>query len=229
MSEKLHEGHRSRLRKKYEELGISKLEPHERLEMLLYFVFPRIDTNEISHRLINKFHSVDGVFSATVDELKTVEGIAEKSAFHIHYLGEFFSYINNNSKVDFVLSTVAEAADYCRKNLLINSCKEQIFALLLDKRKNLLSTYDLSDDLRNSVDIDIKNLMKKVMNSNCENVIIVHNHCDSTLLPSTNDLFFTRNIYHSLKSIRVELIDHIIINETDEYSIRNSRQLSDIW
>lgn len=229
MSENLHSGHRTRLRKKYEEFGISKLEPHERLELLLYFVFPRIDTNELAHRLINKFRSVDGVFSATVDELKTVEGIAEKSAFHIHYLGDFFKCINNDSKPDFVLSTVAETADFCRSNLLTNPTNEHIFALLLDKRKNLLSTYDLSDDLRNSVDIDIKNLLKKVMNTNCASVNIVHNHCDSTLLPSTNDLFFTRNIFHSLKSIHVELIDHIIINEADEYSIRNSKQLSDIW
>ena len=59
MSEKHnHDGHRDRMRKKYMEYGAEIFEPHEMLEMLLYYAIPRKDTNKTAHELINTFGSV---------------------------------------------------------------------------------------------------------------------------------------------------------------------------
>ena len=55
----IHDGHRERLRKKFKE---GNIEDHELLELLLFFSIPRVNTNEIAHRLIEKFGSVNGVF-----------------------------------------------------------------------------------------------------------------------------------------------------------------------
>ena len=76
----IHDGHRERLRKKFKE---GNIEDHELLELLLFSSIPRRNTNEIAHRLIDKFGSVNGVFNASERALCSVEGVGENSAMLI--------------------------------------------------------------------------------------------------------------------------------------------------
>ena len=64
MQEGVHSGHRERLVKKFTEFPDS-FSDHELLEMFLFPLMPRKDTNEIAHRLINAFGSIKKVFGAT--------------------------------------------------------------------------------------------------------------------------------------------------------------------
>ena len=78
-----HEGHRNRLREKlfnFEE----NMEDHEMLEILLYSVYPRQNTNRIAHNLIDRFGSIYNVFAATEAELMSVEGIGKQAAAVIY-------------------------------------------------------------------------------------------------------------------------------------------------
>ena len=78
-----HENHRERMRKRFAERGFDNYRPHEVLEQLLFGCLPRVNTNEIGHRLIDSFGSVMGVLDASVDELMRVDGIGIKSAEYI--------------------------------------------------------------------------------------------------------------------------------------------------
>ena len=70
----MHEGHRQRLRERFEKEGLSHFQPHEILELLLAFAIPRRDTNPTAHRLLDRFGSLHGVFQADREELMKVEG-----------------------------------------------------------------------------------------------------------------------------------------------------------
>ena len=58
----MHTGHRERLKQKFLKHGLDSFEPHEALELLLFWSIPRKDTNELAHKLINKFGSITAVF-----------------------------------------------------------------------------------------------------------------------------------------------------------------------
>ena len=79
----IHSGHRQRMRERFSGRGFLGYQPHEVLEQFLYDVIPRGDTNETAHLLLQKFGSLDGVFTAPREELLTVKGIGEKSADYI--------------------------------------------------------------------------------------------------------------------------------------------------
>lgn len=228
MSEGLHDGHRERMKKKYEDNGIDCLADHEKLEVLLYSVFSRINTNDISHRLINRFGSLHGVFMATESELCQVKGIGANAAFKIRYMSDFFRKLTENKTEPPTLDNVSDIARYCR-SFLNFSLEEQTIALFLDKKHQLISKFYFPSSQPNASQVDIKLLAKRALDTNCVYAVLVHNHSNSNLMPSTTDMHFTRKAYSSLKTIGVELLDHIIIDEFDEYSLRSSQQLLDLW
>ena len=68
----IHEGHRQRLLRRFLEEGLEHFEPHNKLELLLFYAIPRRDTNEIAHRLLKTFGSFSAVLDAPLEELQKV-------------------------------------------------------------------------------------------------------------------------------------------------------------
>ena len=78
--EKMHGGHRSRMRDKFLRYGPRFFDTYELLEMLLYYSIPYKDTNPIAKRLLMEFGSLEGVMSASEEELVGVSGIGKRTA-----------------------------------------------------------------------------------------------------------------------------------------------------
>ena len=79
----IHKNHRKRLRERFEREGADSFELHELLELFLFDAIPRVNTNPIAHRLLDRFGDLDGVFSASKEELMSVKGIGERAAEYI--------------------------------------------------------------------------------------------------------------------------------------------------
>lgn len=79
----LHADHRKRMRARVKNDGVTCLADHELLEVFLFDMIPRRNTNTTAHFLLDRFGSLDKVFSASVSELVEVEGIGEVTARYI--------------------------------------------------------------------------------------------------------------------------------------------------
>lgn len=84
----VHGGHRERLRKRIAAGGLDRLEAHEVLEFLLYYVIARQDVNHIAHALLDRFGSLETVLAAEIPELMKVEGVGKKAAEWLAMVGE---------------------------------------------------------------------------------------------------------------------------------------------
>jgi DNA repair protein RadC len=60
----MHKHHRKRLKERFLREGLSSFEPHNALELLLFYSIPQKDTNETAHALIERFGSLSAVFEA---------------------------------------------------------------------------------------------------------------------------------------------------------------------
>ena len=76
----VHDGHRKRLIRRSLEQGLDGFEPHQVLELLLFYAIPRQDTNVLAHRLTEVFGSLKGVFDAPYEQLLEVSGVGENTA-----------------------------------------------------------------------------------------------------------------------------------------------------
>ena len=80
-------GHRKRLRERFQKGGLRGFLEHEILELLLSFAIPRRNTNEQAHALLKQFGSVKDVIDAPMDALQSIDGIGERSAVLIKLVG----------------------------------------------------------------------------------------------------------------------------------------------
>ena len=108
-----HAKHRQRLRERFLSTGLEGFQDHEILELALFYVYSRRDTNPIGHALIERFGSLSGVLDAPVEALRRVPGVGPQAAVFLKLLPALFARYES-SKYDGVtaIGSPQEAADY---------------------------------------------------------------------------------------------------------------------
>ena len=128
--------------------GIDSFEPHEILELLLYYSIPQKDTNELAHTLIDRFGKLSAVFDAPYDDLLSVPGVSEHTATLIKLIPALSRRyaLEKNSKI--LLATVEDVGKFlCARFLGVT--EETVLLVLLDELLNgvMLDACTLGDDL----------------------------------------------------------------------------------
>ena len=223
----LHEGHRQRLKERFIKNGLGSFEDHNILELLLFFSVPRNDTNEIGHRLLQRFGSISNVFDAPVEELCKVDGIGMHSATLIKLIPELCSIYNvdKTENIEIVSSTNAAGKFFVPRFMGKND--EEVHILLLDDKKKIIKSEMVSKGTVNASAVSIRKIVSFAVNSNATAVILAHNHPGGVALPSSNDIVVTRRIYNALKIMEINLCDHIIVAGDDFVSMQESGIFSD--
>ena len=227
MSDKInvHEGHRARMRKRFRETGFDGFNEHEILEMLLFYACPRKDTNELAHRLINKFGGFAGVLEAEYDDLMTISNITENTATLFKMIPKILpAYYNSRSE-----GVIFDSLDKIMRMFepyFVGLTHEELRLACFDTNLRMLSNILVSSGTQYSTDINIRTIVKEVLNTNAVSAVICHNHprCDTTA--SVEDREATKEISLVLNKLNVNLIDHIIITEERTYSLRQYGYMS---
>ena len=224
----IHKGHRQRLLKRYLDHGIDSLEEHEILEIFLFTAYSRRNTNDISHKLIDKFGSVSGVLSAGYDELRDIDDVGVTAAALICFMKDFTARYSREEYSAISLCSSESLRDFCY-NLMKGKRNEEAHVLFLDKSLNLIGETEIARGGHDSVEFDLRLIVMRAIRTQCSNVALAHCHPDGVLLPSSADIAATRRVAQALRNIGINLVDHIIVNNDSSYSMRCANILADIW
>ncbi len=220
-SKNIHEGHRNRLKRKFLNSDSEDFEPHEALEILLFYALPQKNTNIIAHELLQRFGSLAGVLEAEISDLVKVNGIKEHTATLIKLqLAMFRMYLKDKYEVRNLKLTPDNAGDYI-KTLFYGYTDEVLFAIMLDADFSLISTSKISVGTNNSSSVYSREVITKALETNASNVILAHNHPNGLLMPSAADIRATKIIDSGLSFINVRLIDHVIVANNKFTSVLN--------
>lgn len=207
-----HDGHRMRMKKRYLNEGLDSFEPHEILELLLYYSIPRRDISETAHHLIRRFGSVANVFDADTEALMQVEGISESSAILLNLIPKL-SRAYNLSKWDrnISLASVDSVGRYA-VSMYIGKKNEEFGIICLDSNRCVHYSGTIIKGTVNQAEAYPRTVVAEVLKHNAVNVILTHNHPSGSLMPSENDKTATLNIINALEAIDVNVLDHIIVS-----------------
>ncbi|MBQ7349110.1 MAG: RadC family protein [Clostridia bacterium] len=225
--ENVHAGHRERLIGKFLKDSESFL-PHELLEMLLFHVLPRKNTNDIAHALLRTFGTLDKVFCATAEELKTVDGVGDKVAAFIILFGALMKATAKKCDVKVEKLNSFSAVKSAVGKYFEGLKEEKLFLFLLKKNHEVITKIEFADQENSKVTADISEIAKAFALHKPAYVIIAHNHPSGDFEPSKQDDFTTENVNVLCEIHGVALVDHIIYTENQIYSYHDSGRLEKI-
>lgn len=216
----IHDGHRDRMRERFLTHGLLTFNEIEALELLLFYTTPQKDTNPLAHTLLKTFGSLHEVLNASEQQLCEVPGVGQKTAALLMLVPQIYR-----------LSEVKDAATNKRIRLTREGISylrpyfeglrdEMLMMVCLDSANKVISTEVLSTGVVAGVRFDTRQLLEIALKRKSTSVLLAHNHPDGQARPSREDDISTECIYKALRTLDIELFDHIIFAGENEYSYR---------
>lgn len=124
-----HHGHRKRAIEGLMSSTDTSITDIQLLEFILFYCIERVDTNPISHRLLDTFGSMENVFAADEDAIAKVQGMGPVSARKLKRISEFLkTYHTLNEQI-------GESDDW-NSSILHHMVSEAIHMDILPKHPN---------------------------------------------------------------------------------------------
>lgn len=214
MPTNLHSGHRERLRTRYAKTGGDDFLDYQYLELLLTYAIPRRDTNELAHKLLQKFGSLENVFQADTHVLMSVEGIGASTALFLHMQSDLLKRIRLNRLRDtrgqILLNTPYASANYAYV-LLCRCAYETVQIVCLNTKRFVTHTEILQNGTLSEAHVYPRNIAEIALVHHAHSVIIMHNHPSGDPTPSSEDANTTQAVRTALAGIDIQLADHLVV------------------
>lgn len=211
----MHEKHRKRTKDRFLAEGLENFEPHNVLELLLFYTIPQKDTNELAHTLINRFGSLSGVFDAPFEDLITVPGISDHSAVLIKMIPALSRrYALEKNSGNTKLSNINDIGRYLVARY-VGVNEETVLMLLLDNKFGLIECVKVHVGSVNSSAITMRKLIETALFKRASMVVLAHNHPSGVAIPSADDLFTTRQMKRAFDLVEIGMLAHVIVAGND--------------
>lgn len=226
MNENVHEGHRARIRETYRKHGMNGMPDHVVLEMMLTYVIPRRDVNELAHRLLHTFGSLTGVLEAEPLRLAGVDGVGEKTALFLHSLYDLHHRLTLESVGSANVATRLENPESaCRYAIALGMSDryETLRIICLDANMTALHTEVLQIGTLTHVSFEPRRVIETAMTHKARYLILTHNHPSGILIPSEDDIGTAKMIAEVGAKLEIDVRDQLILTRNAAYSYQYDR------
>ncbi len=221
-----YQGHRQRLRRKFDKSGFQGFHDYEVLELLLTFIIPRKDTKPIAKELLKRFKHLPGVLSAEITQIEQVNGIGQQASQFLKTVDAFLGFYFDQKALsgDIQFTELSQLIDYFKATIGRNS-NEVMRVLYLNSQNKLLHAENLSEGTASETVVLPRKIAETALKQHATTVIIAHNHPGGLPEPSENDNAITHQIKNALQTVNISLQEHVIIAQDGFYSYRQNGTL----
>ncbi len=212
------EGHRQRLRERFQQSGLTGFHDYEIVELLLSLVTPRRNMKGQGKEAIARFGSLRGVLEAPVEELRKIKGIGPVNSLGIKIVQEVARVFLKEKMMETpVMDSAQSIFDYLYHAM--RDLKHEVFKVLyLNNRNQVLASEDLFEGTVDSSVVWTREVVANTIKHAAANVIFVHNHPSGAVEPSDSDKDITRDLVYAGRIMQIKVLDHLIIGDNRYYS-----------
>jgi len=178
---------------------------------------------DMAKHLIKKFHSLEGLASASLTELQQVAGIGPAKAVTLLAAFQLYRNLQKESAEKQILTfkdPVAVAEIY--KPMLGHLKKESFYVILLDNAMKKIADFEITRGLLNASLVHPREVFNPAIKHSSKGIILIHNHPSGTLEPSAEDISITKKLVESGKILEIPVFDHLIISADGYYSFKEN-------
>jgi DNA repair protein RadC len=95
---------------------------------------------------------------------------------------------------------------------------EEFWIVLLNRANKVIGKEAISKGGVTATVVEIKPVLKRMIETYASGVILCHNHPSGSLQPSSADIQLTKRLSDAAKIIETNVLDHLIVTDTSYYS-----------
>lgn len=206
--------------------GISSLSTPDLWAIILRTGLQGMPITELCRRLMRDNHgSLFKLERRTLKEVMLTKGIGTTKGLQILAVMEIVRRYNREKlEQKFIVTSAQSVYDYLKSDLA-NKAQEEIWALFLDRKNQVITKYKSTSGSAVSTIFDLKTIMKEAILSDAQGVILCHNHPSGGLRPSVEDDKITRKMKEASLFMDMRMLDHVILTAEGFYSYADSGRL----
>ena len=214
------------MRKRFIENGLEGFADHEVLELMLYYCYPRRDTNEIAHRLINEYGSLYNLFEADIHDIMNRCNLTENVAVLISMIPKVANlYFRSKWNRDVLVMDNVKTVGRYAVSLFIGRTNEAFYIFCLDTGRRLNHVSLIAEGTLDETPVYPREIVSEALKHQATAIILAHNHPGGTTKPSRKDLEATLRITDVLNFLSIRVIDHIVVAGDRYYSFASHDQI----
>lgn len=115
------------------------------------------------------------------------------------------------------IKDTADIYEYCRIRMG-DGVREQCQVMLLDNKNQVMGMHTVSIGGITQTSVDVRVVLRYALLQGATQIVLVHNHPTGNPTPSREDETITQNLAEACKTMRIKLMDHVIIGDDTYYS-----------
>ena len=212
------EGHRQRLREKFNQSGLAAFLDYEIIELLLTLGGPRGDCKPQAKEAIKRFKTLRGVLAASSAELQEIKGIGPANAFAIKLIQELSQkFLKEQILNKPYCKSSKEVFDYLYLSMR-DLKKERFKVMFLNAQNQVIEVEDVFEGTLTASAVYPREIVEKAIKHNAASLIFAHNHPSGNPEPSDNDKQITGDLVFAGNIMQIKVLDHIIIGDNSYFS-----------
>jgi len=216
------EGHRQRLREKFQQSGLAAFLDYEIVELLLMLGTARKDCKQQAKQAIEKFKTLRGVLEAPPEELQQINGVSPYNAFVIKLVQELArQFLKEQILNKPYCKSSKEVFDYLFLSMR-DLKKERFKVMFLNAQNQVIEVENLFEGTLTASAVYPREILARAIKHNAASLIFAHNHPSGNPEPSDNDKQITRDLVFAGKVMQIDVLDHIIVGDNRYFSFADA-------
>ena len=221
------EGHRARLREKFNKSGLAAFLDYEIIELLLTLGGTRGDCKPQAKEAIKRFKTLRGVLAASSAELQEIKGIGPANAFAIKLIQKLSKkFLKEQILNKPYCKSSKEVFDYLYHSMR-DLKKETFKVMFLNAQNQVIEVENLFGGTLTASAVYPREIIERAIKNNAAALIFVHNHPAGNPEPSDNDKQITRDLVFAGNIMQIKVLDHIIIGDNRYFSFADEKLIEE--